>query len=376
MGGLGKTSSNFLSKLGSILGGGQQKRLFKEEDFKLLESALLSSDVGNNTTQLLLQRMKTQVHNLEKEMQENPSTTTSEEDNQMTKILRQEMIKLFQFPMQQQVVKRLQQNQGTLESEVSVPLSPLNAKSRPTIVQICGVNGSGKTTTIGKLLHKYRQSGTVRHIIVAAADTTRAAAPDQLRTWVERTPDCSIVDLTESENLKKQAASHPQPVKTKNIRQVSYKISAENVVYEAIQQGVRKDDVDLVFVDTAGRLQNQELSMKELGLINEMCSRARKGAPDHTWLVLDGTIGQNSIQQAKLFQKYVRISGIIVTKLDGSAKGGVILAIANELKIPVLYIGLGESVQDLKPFYPEQFVDSILSLAQPKQEEKVEEDDE
>jgi len=105
-------------------------------------------------------------------------------------------------------------------------------------------------------------------------------------------------------------------------------------------------------------------------------SRARKGAPDHTWLVLDGTIGQNSIQQAKLFQKYVRISGIIVTKLDGSAKGGVILAIANELKIPVLYIGLGESVQDLKPFYPEQFVDSILSLAQPKQEEKVEEDDE
>ncbi|KAG2389096.1 hypothetical protein C9374_014496 [Naegleria lovaniensis] len=376
LGGLSKTSSTIFSKIGSILGGSSTgpRKVFNEEDFKLLESALLSSDVGNNTTQLLLQRMKTQVTNIEKELELNPNMT---DIKPMKSILREEMLKLFQNPMQQQIVKRLQQNQGTAEQEISVSLIPISVKSRPTVVQICGVNGSGKTTSIGKLLHKYRQSGTVRHMIVAAADTVRAAAPDQLRSWVERTPDCSIVDLTESEKLKKQSesATH-QPVKTKNIRQVSYKVPAESVVYEAIQQGLRKEDVDVVFVDTAGRLQNQEASMKELALINEMCSRSRKGAPDHTWLVLDGTIGQNSIQQAKLFQKYVRISGIIVTKLDGSAKGGVILAIANELKIPVLYIGLGESVQDLRPFYPEQFVDSILSVTEQTKEKPQDEEEE
>lgn len=371
---MSKTSSTIFSKIGSILGGSAnaQRKVFNEEDFKLLESALLSSDVGNNTTQLLLQRMKSQVTNIEKELENNPNMT---DVKPMKSILREEMLKLFQNPMQQQIVKRLQQNQGTPEEEISVSLTPLSMKSRPTVVQICGVNGSGKTTTIGKLLHKYRQSGTVRHMIVAAADTVRAAAPDQLRSWVERTPDCSIVDLTESEKLKKQSETH-QPVKTKNIRQVSYKVPSESVVYEAIQQGLRKEDVDVVFVDTAGRLQNQEASMKELALINEMCSRSRKGAPDHTWLILDGTIGQNSIQQAKLFQKYVRISGIIVTKLDGSAKGGVILAIANELKIPVLYIGLGESVQDLRPFYPEQFVDSILSVTEQNNEKQDDDEEE
>ncbi|EFC49898.1 predicted protein [Naegleria gruberi] len=319
--------------------------------------------------------MKTQVSEIEKQIENNP--TAEENVKPMKNILREEMLKLFQYPMQQQIVKRLQQNQGTPEGGVSIPLIPLNPKSRPTVVQICGVNGSGKTTTIGKLLHKYRESGTVRNIVVAAADTVRAAAPDQLRTWVERTSGCTLVDLTESEKLKKQHTTTPQQVKVKNIRQVSYKVPAESVVYEAIQQALRKEDVDLVFVDTAGRLQNQEASMKELSLITEMCSKSRKGAPDHTWLILDGTIGQNSIQQAKLFQKYVRISGIIVTKLDGSAKGGVILAIANELKIPVLYIGLGESVSDLKPFYPEQFVDSILSVASAEEKQtKSEEDDE
>ncbi|KAL9654614.1 hypothetical protein ABK040_006676 [Willaertia magna] len=371
LGGLSKTSSNFLSKVGSLFVGTKQRKIFNEDDFKLLESALLSSDVGHSTTQLLLTRMKTRVQNIENIY--NEKKQEEEEIPQMKQLLKEEMLKLFNFPLQQQLIKRLEQTQNTKESEISVPLIPINRKNRPTVVLMCGVNGSGKTTTIGKLLNKYRESGTVKHMVVAAADTTRAAAPEQLNTWVKRTSDCSIVDLTESERLQNQ--NKQVQVKTKNIRQVSYKIPAESVVYEAIYQSVLNENVDVVFVDTAGRLQNQESSMKDLQLINEMCSRARKGAPDHVWLVLDGTIGQNSIQQAKLFQKRVRVSGIIVTKLDGSAKGGTILAIANELKIPIIYIGLGESVKDLKPFYPEQFVDSILSEADNDKQQSTEQEE-
>ncbi|USS92690.1 signal recognition particle-docking protein FtsY [Fructilactobacillus ixorae] len=197
----------------------------------------------------------------------------------------------------------------------------------PTVILMIGVNGAGKTTTIGKLANQYRQAG--KQVLVAAADTFRAGAIEQLAEWASR-DQVAIV--------KKPEGSDPA-----------------SVVFDAVKQA-KDDHYDLLLVDTAGRLQNKVNLMKELEKMNKIIQREIPGAPQEVLLVIDATVGQNALVQAKLFRDVAEITGIVLTKLDGTAKGGIVLAIKQELGIPVKYVGLGEGVDDLQTFNPEDFV--------------------
>jgi len=229
-------------------------------------------------------------------------------------------------------------------------LQPASAASvKPTVLFVVGVNGVGKTTTIAKLCHLYKNPPYNRKILIAAGDVHRAAATTQLANWAKY-------------------VGVPIVLPTMNEATGQVTMTADRLVLEALQKAAMQaknndpEAPDLIIVDTAGRMQNNYKLMNELSLINQVASKMKRGAPDHTWLILDGTIGQASVDQAKAFQQKVKCNGIIVTKLDGSAKGGVLMAIAHELKtIPVCYVGVGEKLSDLQPFNAEEFVDSILS---------------
>jgi fused signal recognition particle receptor len=207
---------------------------------------------------------------------------------------------------------------------------PSGAK-KPHVILFVGVNGVGKTTTIGKIAQKYRDAG--RSVILAAADTFRAAAVEQLGIWAERTG---------AQIVKGDAGTDPA-----------------SVVFNAIQKGGR-DGTDIVLADTAGRLHTKTELMDEIKKVKRACGKARDGAPDETWLVVDATTGQNALQQAREFNETLGLSGVILTKLDGTAKGGVVLAIADALKIPVRFVGVGETAQDLRPFDPQGFVEALF----------------
>jgi len=193
------------------------------------------------------------------------------------------------------------------------------------------VNGSGKTTTIGKLAHRFVREG--RRVLLIAADTFRAAAIEQLEIWAKRSG---------AELVKKQEGADPA-----------------SVVYEGVDKAV-KEAYDLVLVDTAGRLHTKEPLINELRKIKKVVHRLLPGGPAETLLVLDATIGQNSIQQAKIFREAVDVTGVVVTKLDGSAKGGAIIAICRELKLPVKLIGVGEGIEDLQPFSVKDYVNAFF----------------
>jgi len=201
-----------------------------------------------------------------------------------------------------------------------------------TVVLVVGVNGSGKTTSIAKLAHRFRQKG--RRVLVAACDTYRAAAADQLEIWAGRSGD----DL-----VRKDEGADPAAV-----------------AFEALDTALRQGN-DLVLLDTAGRLHTQKNLMDELGKVRRVCAKRIEGAPHEVWLVLDGTNGQNAVQQAKLFTEAVEVTGAIVTKLDGTARGGAVFTITRELGLPVLYVGTGEAMELLEPFEPEAFVDAIVA---------------
>ena len=200
----------------------------------------------------------------------------------------------------------------------------------PTVVLVVGVNGAGKTTTIGKLAHAYKSQG--KRVILAAADTFRAAAIEQLMVWGERVG----VDVVRHAQGSDPAA----------------------VVYDAIQ-AAKARRCDLVICDTAGRLQNKAHLMKELAKIRKVAERELPGAPHEVLLVIDGTTGQNGLVQARVFKEVVRVTGIVVTKLDGTAKGGIVFPIVREEGIPVKWIGLGEGMDDLQPFDPRMFAEAI-----------------
>ncbi|WP_304459766.1 signal recognition particle-docking protein FtsY [Alicyclobacillus sendaiensis] len=200
----------------------------------------------------------------------------------------------------------------------------------PTVVLVVGVNGAGKTTTIGKLAHAYKSQG--KRVILAAADTFRAAAIDQLLIWGERVG----VDVVRQAQGADPAA----------------------VVYDAIQ-AAKARRCDLVICDTAGRLQNKSHLMNELSKIRKVAERELPGAPHEVLLVIDGTTGQNGLVQARVFKEVVQVTGIVVTKLDGTAKGGIVFPIVREEKIPVKWIGLGEGMDDLQPFDPRMFAEAI-----------------
>ncbi len=202
---------------------------------------------------------------------------------------------------------------------------------KPTVILVVGVNGSGKTTSIAKLAHRFQLQG--RKVLLAAGDTFRAAAADQLEIWAGKV-GCAIV--------RQKPGADPAAV-----------------AYDGVDAGVARG-MDVVLIDTAGRLHTQSNLMAELEKVRRVIERRLPGAPHETWLVLDGTNGQNAIQQARLFTQSVEVSGLIVAKLDGTARGGAVFAIKDALGLPVRYIGTGERLELLEPFEPEAFVDAIV----------------
>lgn len=243
-------------------------------------------------------------------------------------------------------LKRIQRTEGLIRAdELSVALrqelrarleSPpaLSLNHKPTIILVVGVNGSGKTTTIAKLASRFNSEG--RKILLGAADTFRAAAMDQLQVWGDRLKVEVIVGASESD--------------------------PGAVAFNAVQAGVARS-VDIVMIDTAGRLHTRFNLMEELKKVNRVVGKALEGAPHEVWLVLDATTGQNALQQARSFKDAVHVTGVILSKLDSSARGGMAFAIQRELGLPILFAGLGEKLEDLQPFDPDAFVDGILSNA-------------
>lgn len=223
-----------------------------------------------------------------------------------------------------------------IKKEITRLLSPAAtaplAAASPKIILIVGVNGNGKTTSVAKLAHRYQAEG--KKVLVAAADTFRAAAVEQLSMWAER---CGI-DIVKGAPNSDPAA----------------------VAFDAVNAGKARQ-ADVVIIDTAGRLHTKLPLMQELEKIKRSCRKFIPEAPHETLLVLDATTGQNAIEQAKTFNRYTPISGLILTKLDGSAKGGIIVSIQRQLNIPVKYIGLGEGVEDLEPFDPEVYVNALFA---------------
>ena len=243
-------------------------------------------------------------------------------------------------------LKRIQRTEGLIRAdELSVALRQelrarleappaLSLNHKPTIILVVGVNGSGKTTTIAKLASRFNSEG--RKILLGAADTFRAAAMDQLQVWGDRLKVEVIVGASESD--------------------------PGAVAFNAVQAGVARS-VDIVMIDTAGRLHTRFNLMEELKKVNRVVGKALEGAPHEVWLVLDATTGQNALQQARSFKDAVHVTGVILSKLDSSARGGMAFAIQRELGLPILFAGLGEKPEDLQPFDPDAFVDGILSNA-------------
>lgn len=257
-----------------------------------LETALLSADVGISATQYLLDRLNRQK-------------------GERRTLLKQELIALLQ---------------GTTTS-----LLPTELPARPYIIMVVGVNGSGKTTTVGKLAYRYRQQG--RTLLVAASDTYRDAAAPQLRIWTER----AGVEIVYSERGQDAAA----------------------VAFDAISRA-RAKGLDMVLVDTAGRLHTRKDLMEEVKKIRRVITKTRSGAPDEILLVLDATVGQNGIIQARQFHTELGLTGLVVTKLDGTARAGVLIPIVRELGLPIRYIGVGEGLEDLDEFSAPEFVEALL----------------
>lgn len=221
-----------------------------------------------------------------------------------------------------------------LLSRLTPPPEP-RFENQPTVILIVGVNGSGKTTTIAKLASRFSDSG--RKILLGAADTFRAAAVDQLQVWGDRLNVEVIAGAPESD--------------------------PGAVAFSAVQAGSARG-ADIIMIDTAGRLHTRFNLMEELKKVHRVVGKALTGAPHHVWLVLDATTGQNALQQARSFKDAVNVSGVILTKLDSSAKGGMAFAVRRELDLPILFVGLGERPEDLTPFDPEAFVDGILPKPQ------------
>ena len=290
--GLGKTRSGLLKTL--FGNSGKVDDVFFEE----LEEALILSDAGVLASEDLLERLTQEVR--DKRIR----------DRDDARVCLKELI-----------------------AEDLEPASEFSADIGPACLLIVGVNGVGKTTTIGKLAYQYRQDG--RNVVLAAADTFRAAAAEQLGIWAER----AGVPMIRHEEGADPAA----------------------VVYDAIASyKARKGD--LLLIDTAGRLHNKQNLMNELSKIRRVISRDIPDVPCEVLLVLDACTGQNALSQAKSFQECCDLNGIILTKMDGTAKGGVVIAIARELNVPIRFVGVGEGIDDLQPFSPEHFAEALLDL--------------
>lgn len=300
--GLQKTKTSFLSKITKAIAG---KDTVDEEVLDNLEDALVGADVGIDTTVAIIER-------IEQRVKKDKYIGTQE----LNSILQEEMMGI------------LSHSSAGDQRGFELP-----AEKKPYIILVVGVNGVGKTTTIGKLAYNFKKNN--KSVLLGAADTFRAAAVDQLTIWSERT-GVPIV--------KKEMGSDPS-----------------SVAFDTVQSAIARD-VDVAIIDTAGRLHNKAGLMEELSKIRRVISKKIPGAPHEVLLVLDGSTGQNALEQAKQFTAATDVTAIAITKLDGTAKGGVVLAIANQFKIPVKYIGVGERMEDLQLFNKAEFVDSLFNL--------------
>ncbi len=293
--GLSKTRQSLAGGFDNIIHGKAKVETRNLED---LEEALLIGDVGFETTSIILEKLKKGVAD--------ERLRTQEEVFEQLKNIMVDMLETYQK-------------------------APVQPDSPPKVILVIGVNGSGKTTTIGKLSQKWTEEG--KKVILAAGDTFRAAAIEQLQQWADRVGVFIV---------KQKSGSDPSAV-----------------AFDAVQAGKARG-ADIVLVDTAGRLQTNQNLMAELVKIKRVIGKVMPEAPHETLLVLDASIGQNSVSQAKLFNEALSIDGLVMTKLDGTSKGGVLLNITQELKLPVRYIGIGEKTEDLQEFDPKAFVEALF----------------
>lgn len=298
--GLEQTKTSFFSKLTKAVAG---KSKVDDEVLDNLEEVLVSSDVGVNTTLKIIERIEARV------AQDKYLGT-----DELNKILREEIAAL------------LSETKSGEETEFTVP-----PNKKPYVIMVVGVNGVGKTTTIGKLANQFKKAGY--KVVLGAADTFRAAAIDQLQVWADRVG----VPL-----VKQQMGSDPA-----------------SVAFDTLQSAVTQN-ADVVIIDTAGRLHNKVNLMNELTKVKRVMQKVVEEAPHDVLLVLDGSTGQNAFEQAKQFTAATEVSCLAVTKLDGTAKGGVVIGISDQFQIPVKYIGVGEGIEDLQVFNKYEFVDSFF----------------
>jgi fused signal recognition particle receptor len=291
---LTKTRESFVGRVDQLVLG---KKEIDEALLDDLEEILITSDLGVDTTQALIALVQQKVKRRELD---NPE--------RLKETLQQEILRFLEVP---------------------VPAPSPSVK--PYIVLVVGVNGVGKTTTIGKLAEQYRRTG--KKVMLVAGDTFRAAAGEQLEIWAQR---------AQAEIIRQKEGSDPSAV-----------------VYDALQ-AARSRGMDIVLIDTAGRLHTRVNLMEELKKINRTIQKEFPEGPHRTLLVMDATMGQNAISQARIFNEALTINGLILTKLDGTAKGGIVVGICNELKIPISHIGIGEKVEDLQPFNAREFVQAIF----------------
>ncbi len=291
--GLNKTKTSIDDKINNVF---SNFRKVDEELLEELEEALIMSDIGMETSVQIIDNLRTRA-----------KKEKIEDEEDIKKALREEM-----------------------KSMLSELDNSLNIETTPSVILVVGVNGVGKTTSIGKIANKLQKQG--KKVMLAAADTFRAAAVEQLEIWANRV-GCDIV--------KKEEGADPA-----------------SVVFDAIKQA-KANNVDVLICDTAGRLHNKKNLMDELSKINKIIDRELPNSSKETLLVIDGTTGQNAISQTKAFKEIVNITGIVLTKLDGTAKGGVVIGISNENKIPVKFIGVGEQIDDMEEFNAEEFIKAI-----------------
>ena len=293
--GLQKTRSSLAGGIENVVHG---KAKVGPELLEELEEILLIADVGMNSASFILEDLKKDV--AKNRIRENEEV--------------------------------LEQLKSRMKEILSQNIKPITfTENKPLVILMVGVNGSGKTTTIGKLAQRWKQEG--KKVLLAAGDTFRAAAINQLQVWADRA----------------------------GINCISQKSGADPsaVAYDAVQAAISRD-MDVVLIDTAGRLQTNQNLMEELKKIKRVIGKVLPGAPHETLLVLDATLGQNSISQAKLFHETLELDGFVMTKLDGTAKGGVLFNLSGELKLPIYFIGVGEKAEDLQEFDPDRFVEALI----------------
>jgi len=296
--GLEKTRNKLVNTISETISG---KAVLDDKTLEEIEEILITSDIGYEITERIIENSKIKLKN--------------EKDRSKVNIL--------------QVVK--DELKSVFQSSVLNKNNDNFLKNKPYVILIVGINGAGKTTTVGKLAYNYKKSGL--KVIIGAADTFRAAANEQLEIWANR---------ANVEIIKKETGSDPS-----------------SVVFETLDKAV-KEKFDVVLIDTAGRLHNKTNLMDELNKIKRVITKILPYAPNETLLVIDGTSGQNALIQADEFDKVTDINGLIITKLDGTAKGGVVFQICSKQKIPVKYIGVGESIDDLQNFDPDLFISAIF----------------